>query len=90
MLQVAMAAATECSFRVFPHPLYSPDLAPSDFYLFPKPETNLRGRNFGSNEDAIDTINEYLRNQDKDLFWKDKQTGTVMEKVHQDGDYFEK
>ena len=47
MSQVAMAAATECSFEVLPHPTYSPDLA-SDFYLFPKLKTNLCGWNFGS------------------------------------------
>ena len=34
--QVAMTAATECGFEVLPHPPYSPDMAPSDFYLFPK------------------------------------------------------
>ena len=36
--QVAMIAATECGFEVLPHPPYSPDMAPSDFYLFPKIE----------------------------------------------------
>ena len=44
--QVAMAAATECGFGVLPHPPYSPDLDPSDFYLFPKLKTNLP-ENFG-------------------------------------------
>ena len=42
--QVAMAAATECGFEVLPHLRYSPDLIPSDFYLFPKLKSNLRGR----------------------------------------------
>ena len=45
MLQVARAAAIECSFHVLPHSPYSPDSAPSDFYLFQKLKTNLRGRN---------------------------------------------
>ena len=31
---LAMAAATECSFKVLPHPQYSPDLAPSDSICF--------------------------------------------------------
>jgi histone-lysine N-methyltransferase SETMAR len=39
--QVAMAAATDCGFEIFPHPPYSPDLAPSDFYLYPKLKTKL-------------------------------------------------
>jgi hypothetical protein len=29
-----------------PHPLYSPDLAPSDFFLFPKMKMQLKGRRF--------------------------------------------
>ena len=33
--QVTMTAATECGFEVLPHPSYSPDVAPSDFYLIP-------------------------------------------------------
>ena len=33
--QVAMTAATECGFKILPHPPYSTDMAPSDFYLFP-------------------------------------------------------
>jgi hypothetical protein len=35
---------------VISHPLYSPDLAPCDFFLFPKMKLKLRGRLF-------DTIN---------------------------------
>ena len=44
--KVAMIAATECGFEVLPHPPYSPDMAPSDFYLFPKLKSNLRGTQF--------------------------------------------
>ena len=40
--QVAMTAATEYGFEILPHPLYSPDMAPSDFYLFPKLKSHLR------------------------------------------------
>jgi len=31
---------------VVPHPPYSPDLAPADFFLFPKLTTTLKGRRF--------------------------------------------
>ena len=31
---------------VVPHPPYSPDLAPADFFLFPKLKTTLKGRHF--------------------------------------------
>ena len=83
--QVAMAAATKCSFAVLPRPSYSPDLAPSDFYLFSNLNINLRGRNFGSNECVIDAADEYLGGPGRRLlFWRDKQTGTALEKVHRD------
>ena len=37
---------------VLEHPVYSPDLAPNDFFLFPKLKEILKGRNF----DDIDDI----------------------------------
>ena len=33
---------------VLPQPLYSPDLAPADFFLFPKLKSTLKGRRFES------------------------------------------
>ena len=32
----------------FPHPPYSPDLAPCDFFLFPKLKTHLKEHHFGT------------------------------------------
>ena len=66
--QVAMTAATKCGFEVLPHPPYSPDMAPSDFYLFQKLKSNLRGTQFGSNEGVIAAVNEYLEDQEKDFY----------------------
>ena len=51
-------------------PLYSPDMTPSDFYLFPKLKSNLRGTQFGSNEGAIEAVNEYLGTRKKTSIWK--------------------
>ena len=36
---------------VVPHPPYSPDLAPADFFLFPKLKTTLKGRRFQTIEE---------------------------------------
>jgi histone-lysine N-methyltransferase SETMAR len=36
------------NFEVVPHARYSPDLAPSDFWLFPTLKDTLRGRTFSS------------------------------------------
>ena len=36
---------------VLPHPPYSPDLAPADFFLFPKLKTTLKGQRFQTIEE---------------------------------------
>ena len=36
---------------VLEHPVYSPDLAPSDSFLFPKIKKILKGRHFDDNDD---------------------------------------
>jgi [histone H3]-lysine36 N-dimethyltransferase SETMAR len=45
---VAQAAVFELGYEVLPHPPYSPDLAPSDYFLFPRAKQELRGRAFHS------------------------------------------
>lgn len=66
--QVAVAEAAKCGFELLPHPPYSPDLAPSDFYLFPKLKSHLRGHHFGNNDDVIDAVEEFLRDQEANFF----------------------
>ena len=43
------------SLTVLPHPPYSRDIAPSDFYLFSPMKTALKGKNFAS-EIEIQTV----------------------------------
>jgi histone-lysine N-methyltransferase SETMAR len=40
----------ECGFVQMEHPPYSPDLAPSDYYLLPRLKKHLKGRRFSSND----------------------------------------
>ena len=56
--QVAMTAATECGFEILPHPPYSPNKAPSEFYLLPKLKSHLGGSQYGSNKGVIEAANE--------------------------------
>ena len=44
------------SWDVLPHPLYSPDMSPSDFDLFPKLKINMRGVRFCTLEDLSASI----------------------------------
>lgn len=39
-------AAEHCDFEEINHPCYSPDLAPSDYFLFPNLQRDLRGKLF--------------------------------------------
>ena len=48
-----MAKLHESHFELLPHPPYSLDLAPSDYYLFANLKRMLQGKKFGSNEEAI-------------------------------------
>jgi histone-lysine N-methyltransferase SETMAR len=89
---VAMAAINECGFEILEHPPYSPDLAPSDYYLFPKLKKKLSGRQFETNDDVIDAVNQFLEDQDADFYkagirmLQDRWTKCV----HLGGDYVEK
>ena len=68
--QVAMTAGTKCGFEILPHPPYSPDMAPSAFYLFPKLNSHLRDTQYGSNEGVIKAENEYLGDQEKAFYFE--------------------
>ena len=65
-----MTAATECGFEILSHPPYSLDTAPSDFYLFPKLKSHLRGTQYGSNEGVIEAVNEYLGDREKAFYFE--------------------
>lgn len=90
--QVAMSAATDCGFEILPHPPYSPDLAPSDFYLFPKLKTKLRGRRFGSNEDVMEAVNQFLEDQNREFYLNglNKLEHRWTKCIDVEGDYIEK
>jgi hypothetical protein len=54
------AILREFGWEVFEHPANSPDLAPSDFQLFPALKEFLGGRHFKSNEEVKAVIKEWL------------------------------
>ena len=48
--KIAMDAVERNWYKLIPHPAYSPDLAPSDYFLFPNLKKDIRGHHFRSNE----------------------------------------
>jgi len=61
---VAKAAVKECGFEEIEHPRYSPDLAPSDYYLFSKLKKNLRGKKFDDEGEVKTSVIEYFGDKD--------------------------
>ena len=50
-------------FQHLDHPPYSPDLAPSDYYLFPGLKKELKGRHFPSDAEVIVAAETWLDGQ---------------------------
>jgi histone-lysine N-methyltransferase SETMAR len=55
-----MGKLRDLYYELLEHPPYSPDLAPSDFYLFPKFKLFLAGQRFSSNQEAIADVDGYF------------------------------
>ena len=50
-------------FQLVEDPPYSPDLAPSDCYLFPKMKNELGGHHFTRDDDVMNAVYHFLRDQ---------------------------
>ena len=57
---IAKAAVSVAGFRKLLHPAYSPDLAPSDFHLFPHLKRALRGQRFDTDEALMDAATAWF------------------------------
>ena len=56
------------NFEVIPHAPYSPDLAPSDFWLFPTMKDTLRGRTFTSRAAIASAIFQWSNKTPREAF----------------------
>jgi len=55
-------------FQFLDHPPYSPDLAPSDYHLFPGLKNQLKGRHFSSDAEVIAAAETWLDGQKSQFF----------------------
>ena len=55
---------------MLPHPLYSPDLAPGDFHLFPKLKEHLKGQHFSYDEEVKSAVRKWFQKENN--FFKDR------------------
>ena len=66
--KVAMDAVKRNRYELIPHPAYSPDLAPSNFFLFPNLKKDIRGLHFLSDEEVVMAVEEWVNGKDPDFF----------------------
>lgn len=88
----AQAAIRACDFKQLDHPPYSPDLAPSDYYLFRHLKKFLRGQRFSSDEEVKAVVETWFAEQPKEFFCKGITSleGKWSKCVELLGDYVEK
>lgn len=82
----------ELHYELLPHPPYSPDLAPCDFFLFPNLKKWLGGKRFTTNEEVIAETKAYFEGFPKSYFLEGlKKLEYRWEKcIELKGDYVEK
>jgi histone-lysine N-methyltransferase SETMAR len=85
-------AIAKFGWSVLPHPLYSPDLAPSDFHLFGPLKDALRGTGFEDDKSVICAVTTWLHEQETS--WYREGMHALVSRWHKavdlDGDYVEK
>ena len=66
--KVAMDAEERNGYELILHPAYSPDRAPSNFFLFPDLKKDICGLHFPSDEEVVTAIDEWVNRKDPDFF----------------------
>ena len=66
--KVAMDAVERNGYELISHLAYSPDLAPSDFFLFPNLKKDICGLLFRSDEEVVTAVEEWVSGKDPDYF----------------------
>lgn len=90
--QQSSTTVAASGLTVLSHPPYSPDLAPSDFFLFRHLKQALRGRRFDSKEELKDEVEGFFGEKSSDFFKNAFQELVVRWRkcVAADGGYIEK
>lgn len=90
--RIVMAAIRKCQFEELHHPAYSPDLAPSDYFLFPNLKKDLRGKKYDDNSQLISAVNDHFEGKDE-MYYLDglrKLIHRAEKCILLKGDYIEK
>ena len=63
-----MGAVERNGYELIPHPAFLPDLAPSDFFLFPNLKKDIRGCHFQFEEEVVTAVEGLGNGKELDLF----------------------
>lgn len=87
-----MAKIHKLGYELLPHPAYSPDLAPCDYFLFPNLKKWLGGKRFRSNEEVIAETNDYFESLEGNYYLEgiNKLERRWTKCIELNGDYVEK
>ena len=73
---------TKMSIKTVPHPPYSPDIAPSDFCLFPKLKEKLRGYCYEIIEEMKKVVTKVIDTLTQGLPWGFPEVVGMVQEVH--------
>lgn len=65
---ISKAAVSDAGLTIVDHPPYSPDLAPSDFWLFNHLKKHLRGKVFNDDSELRESVEQFLSSLTADFF----------------------
>jgi len=76
-------------WEILEHPPYSPDLAPSDFHLFPNMKKHLCAKRFKSHDDVMHEVQTRLHGQDPIFYQQgfEKWISHLDKCLNREGDY---
>ncbi|EFO84462.1 hypothetical protein CRE_18120 [Caenorhabditis remanei] len=89
--KVTNAKLMSFGWTVLPHPPYSPDLTPSDYWLFSHLQHQLEGQNFKTKDDIKKELTSYFAERPAE-FWQEgikKLPGRWQQVLDADGEYFD-
>ena len=79
---IAAAKLHKLHYELLPHPPYSPDLTPCDFFLLPSMKTWLIRKKLSSNKEFIDETKAYFNEFDESYYLRGfKEMGETLGKV---------
>jgi histone-lysine N-methyltransferase SETMAR len=87
-----MGKLRDLHYELLEHPLYSPDLAPCDFSVFPNLHLFLAGQGFSSNQKMIAAVERYFSDLTKNHYmdWIMALEHRCNKYISLKGDYVEK